>query len=63
MRTARDISQNAAPLEGIRSWVDNCLVPILANEYLREGRKTVATEADSVAHSAGEVASHAEVNQ
>ena len=63
MRSARDISKNAALPEGIKSWVDNCLVPILANEYLSESLKNVATEADCVAHSAAEVTSHAEVNK
>jgi hypothetical protein len=47
----------------LRSWVDNCLVPILMKEYLREAKKMLAPGGERVSHSAGEVTSRAEVNQ
>jgi hypothetical protein len=33
-----------------KSWIDNCLVPIMVEEYLREhmGKKTVAAEFEPV---------------
>ena len=36
-----------------KSWVDNCLVPILVNEYLTESKKPLATQSSRVAESAG----------
>lgn len=63
MRQPRHISQPSDLAPGIKSWVDNCLIPILVKDYLTEAQKTLATEAESVSHSAGEVTSPPEVNQ
>lgn len=59
---SRDRTHAALPQE-LRSWVDNCLVPILVKEYLSKAQKTLATKAEFVAHSAGDVTSRTKVNQ
>jgi hypothetical protein len=46
----------------IRSWVDNCLVPILASAFLKESKKILATESALVSESS-EAAVRCEVNQ
>ena len=42
----------------LRSWVDNCIVPILVKEFIRE--KQVAAAKARMAHSATESAAEAE---
>lgn len=63
MRQPRHISQPSDLAPGIKSWVDNCLIPILVKDYFSGAQKILATEAHSVAHSAGEMTSQPEVNR
>lgn len=57
------ISERSLLVPAIKSWVDNCLIPILVKEYFSDAQKSLANQVHPVANSAGEVTSHSEVNQ
>lgn len=54
---------DSLPSAELKSWLDNCLVPILAKVYLSTVNKTVATDAQPVADSAAEAVTHSKVNR
>ena len=63
MRQAGHTSQPSDLAPEIKNWVDNCFIPILVKDYLGGARKTLATEAEAVSHSTGQVTSQSEVDQ
>jgi hypothetical protein len=55
--------QHPAPPPPLKSWIDNCIVPILLDEYLKDLQKDVANESDSVADSTAGVKPSFQVNK
>jgi len=52
-------SQECWPSPELKSWVDNCLVPILMKEFLKGWKGDLASEVETMAESPAEAKSDA----
>jgi hypothetical protein len=59
----RQMHYNSTPPPELKSWVENCLVPILVRKYLEEAKATLAIGSEGVRDSAGEITLPDEVNK